>query len=495
MPVCLREGLVWAHATQRRPPLRSSIAVIPRFIHRCKLSEQLSIECISRADLVKRLSDLAAPLSTLILSDVDTVGPRITLPADELEMPLLDVLASLAALPLRPRIILLTQSGLSLDTCCAAVRHGVTHFIDIDAHEWEQRLAALLEDSASTSHRHESLRDPRQLLDTVGIRAVSPAMQSLILQVYRGAQVSDATVLIHGESGTGKQLLAEAIHHLDPKRSKMPFVPVNCAAITGTLAESELFGHTRGAFSGATDARLGYFRTANRGTIFLDEISELPMHLQPKLLRVLQEQRVLPVGADREEPIDVRVIAATNVSLQEKIARGEFRLDLYQRLNVIYLALPPLRQRTEDIPLLVEHFLRKYQHYCDRPVTAVDPRVYELLKRKAGTGNVRELENTIRQALVFKSAGDRLELQDLPRSLFEGADAPVSRELIPSDIACNMVELIRSRRLTLRQVVDMFEKTVIQRAAAASPAISKVELAKVLGLPRRTLYYKLDSED
>ncbi len=203
----------------------------------------------------------------------------------------------------------------------------------------------------------------------------------------------------------------------------------------------------------------------------------------------------MPVGCDHEEPIDVRIVAASNVSLQEKIAKGEFRLDLYQRLNVIHLALPPLRQRTEDIPLLVQHFVRKYQHYCRQPVIDVDSRVYELLKRKAGAGNVRELENIIRQALVFKDAGNRLELQDLPRALLEGTEHAAAKEIIPSDLANNLVELIRSRRLTLKQVVETFEKTLIRRAAKNSPMLSKIALAKELGLPRRTLYYKLDANE
>jgi len=402
------------------------------------------------------------------------------------------LLARLQKVPHRPPVILLTQNGLSIEACCSAIKLGVKHFVDTDAADWKDRLTRLLEEPAATAAPQAS--DPKVLLDTVGIRAISPAMQELIVQVYRGAQVSDATVLIHGESGTGKQLLAEAIHRLDPKRGKLAFIPVNCAAITGTLAESELFGHTKGAFSGATDARLGYFRTANKGTIFLDEISELPLHLQPKLLRVLQERRVMPVGADKEEPIDVRVIAATNISLQEKVAKGEFRLDLYQRLNVIHLSVPPLRQRTEDIPLLVQHFVRKYQHYCTQTIREVDPQVYELLKRKAGAGNVRELENIIRQTLVFKSQGDRIELADLPRHLFESPDEPESRELIPTAIADNLVAQIRSRRLTLKEAVELFEKTIIQQAAKHSPEMTKVELAKVLGLPRRTLYYKLDTE-
>jgi len=459
----------------------------------------LALQPLSQQDLIAQVTAAPRSISAVILSCREDIGGRFAAtPADAtcaLALPeVMAILTQLQHVPARPSVILLTQNGISLDACCSAVRLGVTHFVDVDAADWQDRLSHLLGDPGFISTSATLVADPKALLDTVGIRAVSPAMQDLIVQVYRGAQVSDATVLIHGESGTGKQLLAEAIHRLDPKRGKLAFVPVNCAAITGTLAESELFGHTRGAFSGATDMRLGYFRTANKGTIFLDEISELPLHLQPKLLRVLQEKRVMPVGSDKEEPIDVRVIAATNVSLPEKVAKGEFRLDLYQRLNVIHLAVPPLRQRTEDIPLLVLHFVRKYEHYCTQSIREIDPRVYELLKRKAGTGNVRELENIVRQSLVFKSSGDRLELSDLPRYLFETPDEPRNSELIPTAIADNLVAMIRSRRMTLKQAVELFEKSIIQQAARHSPEMTKVELAKVLGLPRRTLYYKLDAE-
>ena len=457
---------------------------------------------IDHAQLIERLSDDSSPVAAILLAccetPVSSVSSRMAGVLSPTLLPLgevLSVLMRLQAVANRPPVILLTQNGLSIDACCSAIKLGVKHFVDMDATDWQSRLSGLLEEPATVSVAESKASDPKVLLDAVGIRAVSPAMQDLIVQVYRGAQVSDATVLIHGESGTGKQLLAEAIHRLDPKRGKLPFVPVNCAAITGTLAESELFGHTKGAFSGATDARLGYFRTANKGTIFLDEISELPLYLQPKLLRVLQERRVMAVGSDKEEPIDVRVVAASNVSLQEKVAKGEFRLDLYQRLNVIHLAVPPLRQRTEDIPLLVQHFIRKYQHYCTQSIREVDPRVYELLKRKAGNGNVRELENIVRQTLVFKAQGDRIELADLPRHLFEGtSEKAESGELIPTAMAENLVEMIRSRQMTLKGAVELFEKTIIQHAAKCSPEMSKVELAKVLGLPRRTLYYKLDGE-
>jgi transcriptional regulator with PAS, ATPase and Fis domain len=456
------------------------------------------VETFAKAKLLAAVKQAPNDYSCIVLSLYNTSLSRMSATATpaELANDTLEHIAAIHQIPGHPPIVLLTPQGLPLDICCSAVRMGVAAFIDFDAADWIERLDHTL-DSIHAAPAASSSRkaDPKALLDAVGIMAVSPAMQDLIMQVYRGAQVSDATVLIHGESGTGKQLLAEAIHRLDPKRNKFTFVPVNCAAITGTLAESELFGHSRGAFSGATENRLGYFRTANRGTIFLDEISELPMALQPKLLRVLQERQVMAVGSDKEEAIDVRVIAASNVSLQEKVAKGEFRLDLYQRLNVIHLTVPPLRQRAEDIPLLVNHFIRKYQHYCLQQIKDVDPRVHDLLKSRLGHGNVRELENVIRQTLVFKTSGDRVELADLPRYLFETEEGAPPRELIPSDIAAHLVHLIRDRRMTLRQVVDTFEKTLILQAAKASPQMSKVELAKTLGLPRRTLYYKLDGQE
>lgn len=412
---------------------------------------------------------------------------------NEAAYPGMAVLRYLRSLPNPPTVALLTRQGTPLEICCAAVECGVSALVEMDSSGWQKRLSAVLLKSMKRAATQQKQTTPLELLDRVGIMAISPAMQNLIVQAYRAAQVSDATVLIHGESGTGKQLLAEAIHRLDPKRGSNMFVPVNCAAITGTLAESELFGHARGAFSGATGNRAGYFKSAHKGTIMLDEVSELPMALQPKLLRVLQEGRVLAVGADREEPIDVRVIAASNISLAEKVANGTFRLDLYQRLNVIHLQIPPLRQRLEDMPLLIQHFLKKYRHYSNVEITSVDPKVIELLKRRMGNGNVRELENIVRQILVFKESGSCVELSDLPKSLLLKADEPVEHDSIPTVVIDHMVNLIRDGRLTLRAAIDAFEKTIIQRALAANPQLTKSQIAQTLGLPRRTLYHKLDA--
>jgi transcriptional regulator with PAS, ATPase and Fis domain len=298
-------------------------------------------------------------------------------------------------------------------------------------------------------------------------------------------------VLIYGESGTGKQLLAETIHRLDAKRGGHRFLSVNCAAISGTLADSALFGHVKGAFTGATEDRQGHFRAADGGTLLLDEIGELDLALQPKLLRVLQEGLVLPVGADEEVPVDVRVIAATNRRLAAMVAEGRFRLDLYQRLNVIVLEIPPLRERPEDIPALVQFFLKKYADYYHGSITHIDPRFYDELARRTLTGNVRELENVVRQVLAFKHGGDRIDLSDL--AAVEAPAMPAAglrSELLPHELVEEGRRLIEAGRVSLADFMDEVERRFLSEAMKTSNG-THVDLAKRLGLSRRTFYNKL----
>ena len=304
--------------------------------------------------------------------------------------------------------------------------------------------------------------------------------------------ISDVAVLVQGQSGTGKQVLAESIHRLDPKRNGKHFATVNCASITGTLAESELFGHCKGAFTGATSNRQGYFRSCDGGTLFLDEISELDMNLQPKLLRVLQEGRVLPVGSDREYAVDVRVVASSNQQLDQLVVDSRFRLDLYQRLKVVSLAVPPLHERLEDVPLLVNAFLKRYDHYYSGQIRSVDPQVYDILTQARLPGNVRELENIIRQALVLKESGSRLEISDLPEELIaQNASRPERQEtLIPAEVAESLGRMLTNGDIELSQLVETFEKTVISEAMGSWNS-TQSELAKQLGLTRRTFYNKL----
>jgi transcriptional regulator with PAS, ATPase and Fis domain len=317
-------------------------------------------------------------------------------------------------------------------------------------------------------------------------------MGDVLRRAVRAARISDVPVLITGESGTGKQLLAETIHRLDVKRSGRRLISVNCGAIAGSLADSALFGHVRGAFTGATENRLGHFRSADGGTVLLDEIGDLDPQLQPKLLRVLQEGLVLPVGADEEQSVDVRVIAATNRPLEALVEHGTFRLDLYQRLNVVRIDIPPLHQRPEDIPLLVRFFLRRYGDYCSIPITDVAPEVYDFLSHQRFKGNVRELENIIRRVLAFKADGDRVTLADLAAI---GADRSNQRSagsddgVFVSDVVEQACAMMENGGSTFTELIDECERRLLARAIERSHQTHS-DLARELGLSRRTLYNK-----
>lgn len=395
------------------------------------------------------------------------------------------------------QIVLLVDTSLNLAACCQAVTYGASGFV-----QWKdtEPVDSILDRLAQARGRYMALlEEGRELhsggiFEQTGLAGQSQAMARLLLQARRAAMVSDAPVLIYGESGTGKQLLSEAIHRMDPKRRFKPFLTVNCAAITGSLAESLLFGHRKGAFTGATEDRPGYFRAAQGGTLLLDEISELEKTLQPKLLRVFQEGCVLPVGDDAERKVDVRVIAACNRPLPVLVEKGEFRLDLYQRLNVITLNVPPLRDRPEDIPPLVRFFLRRYAAYYPQPITSVDDQVYELLARSIGSGNIRELENVIRQVLAFKRAGNRIELSDIPPGLIERQAASRRERPVAHELAAAVASWMDGGGLTLPEMLDTLEAAILREALSRS-SVSHSQLARQLGLSRRTFYNKLRKHD
>jgi formate hydrogenlyase transcriptional activator len=245
-----------------------------------------------------------------------------------------------------------------------------------------------------------------QLLSEPGFEEIigqSKALRAVLGQVEKVAP-TDATVLIHGETGTGKELIARAIHNLSSRRSN-GFVKVNCAAIPTGLLESELFGHEKGAFTGAVVQRVGRFELADHGTVFLDEIGDLPLELQPKLLRVLQEHEFERLGSTRTRKVDVRVVAATHRSLEEMIAEKQFRLDLYYRLNVFPISIPPLRERPEDIPLLVRHFVQQFARQMNKTIEAISSETMEALIRYPWPGNIRELQNVIERSVVVYQKG------------------------------------------------------------------------------------------
>ncbi len=296
----------------------------------------------------------------------------------------------------------------------------------------------------------------------------SPKMQQIYEMIDR-ISTGSPTVLVQGESGTGKELVSNVIHQNSIRRDK-PFIPVNCGAISEGLLESELFGHVKGAFTGAIKDNIGLFKAADGGTIFLDEIAEVPPSLQVKLLRALQERKIRPVGDTREFGIDVRVIAATNRDLTKAIENNTFRKDLYYRLNVISIQMPPLRDIKDDIPHLVYHFMKKYSEETPRSVTRVAPEVIDLLMRYDWPGNVRQLENIIERAFAL-GEGDIICTQDLPAEIRN-----IDNQLSISNTNLNLVEN---------------EKTLMLRALRQTKG-NKAEAAKLLGINITTVYRKME---
>jgi DNA-binding NtrC family response regulator len=298
-----------------------------------------------------------------------------------------------------------------------------------------------------------------------GLIGESEPMRQVFDSILKAAGAT-ATVLITGESGTGKELVARAIHYRSP-RAASPFVPVNCGGIPQELLESELFGHLKGAFTGAIETRAGFFQTAEGGTIFLDEISEMPLPMQVKLLRVLQDREVRMVGSTRAKTIDVRILAATNKDLAGLVEKGAFREDLFYRINVITIALPPLRSRGDDVLLLTQHFVKKFSKEFGKPVPQISERALEVLKNYPWPGNARELENII-QRLAVMTDGDIIDVPDLP---------PLMR-------------FSALREVGLKRTLAEVEAEYIQNVLA-SVGGNKSRAAEILGIDRKTLRKRL----
>ena len=330
---------------------------------------------------------------------------------------------------------------------------------------------------------NEGLRQQLVRLRVSEMIGSSAAMQHLLEMIALVAP-SEATVLITGESGTGKGLIARAIHANSPRREK-PLIEVNCAAIPEALLESELFGHERGAFTGADRQRQGRFSQANGGTLFLDEVGELSLLMQAKLLRVLQEGDIQRVGSDKSIAVDVRILAATNRRLEQMVADGHFREDLYYRLNVVKLEAPPLRERKDDIPFLAKHFWERFAGKNHKMVKGITPRAMDLLLKHPWPGNIRELENVMERAIILLR-GEYISEKELPLPLQrlvqdeetteEETDSPSSAPLLPhSDTNLTLAEMEK------QLILQMLRET----------AGNKSETARRLGITRRTLQLKL----
>jgi DNA-binding NtrC family response regulator len=342
------------------------------------------------------------------------------------------------------------QKPFEIDEFLVVVQHALEH----------QRLR--------TAYRY--LRSERdEQFDHYGIIGRSRVMEEIIRRAERVAETK-STVLITGETGTGKELIARAIHNRSAQRD-MPLIKVNCAAIPESLLESELFGHVKGAFTGALTTKKGKFALADGGTIFLDEIGTMTPALQSKLLRVLQEREFEPLGSERSERVDLRVIAATNRDLRQMVADGKFQEDLFYRLNVIPIALPPLRDRREDVPPLVEHFVQKHAQRTGRRIERIEDAALDVLKQYDWPGNVRELENTIERAVVLSSG-------------------PVITAGAVSVIGAPASQMSGLPSLKLRMNIEWVERETIRRALEIARGVKK-EAAELMGISQRALSYYL----
>ncbi len=358
---------------------------------------------------VATLSDGAEAVAAIELQQPDVTVLDIRMP----NISGIDVLKEIKSRDLPTEVVMMTAYA-TVETAVEAVRAGAYDYLTKPFSNIEAAALTVLK-----AGRHKRLvqrnRELENLLDVrdsfEGLVGSSPQMKR-VFELINGVAYSTSTVLLTGESGTGKELVARGIHHRSPRRSR-PFVAVSCSALTDTLLESELFGHEKGSFTGATNTKRGLFEVADGGSIFLDEIGEVPMPTQVKLLRVLQEGEIKRVGSSEIRRVDVRVIAATNIDLARARQNGTFREDLYYRLNVISIELPPLRERVGDIPLLALHFLRKYNARTGKVLESIRPEVMEILERYNFPGNVRELENILERAVVL-ARGKEIELHDLP---------------------------------------------------------------------------------
>ena len=411
-------------------------------------------------------------------------GERFRLVITDLKMPGaggLDVLERVKAIDPACQVVVITAYA-TPESAISAIKQGAYDYIQkpfkVDqAKVVVERALEKYDLKSENLYLKRALEGQNRYGDIVG---KSEPMRKVFEMIERVAP-TDSTVLVTGESGTGKELVARALH----RRSDVadgPFRPISCGAIPENLIESELFGHREGAFTGAERDKEGLFQAAEGGTVFLDEIGELPENTQVKLLRVLQEMKVKPVGGNRELPIDCRIVAATNKDLRHEVEEGNFREDLFYRLNVIPIELPPLRERREDIPLLTEHFVDKYTESTGNAIDGVEADAKRLLLNHDYPGNVRELENIIERAVTLET-GDLISAEVLPYHIQEETFDQVTRDIeIPAD------------GLDLEQMVEQLERRVIEKALERTGGVKK-EAAEQLGLSFRSLRYRIKKYD
>ena len=415
---------------------------------------------------VKLAANGAEGLALIEKGDIDLVITDLRMPGISGEEVLAKVRGESPGIP----VIVLTGHG-SIDTAVDAMRNGAYDFLtkplSLD------RLSLIVKRALAGREleiRHSSLQQELNAQASFESIIGKSAEMQRIFQMVRKAADSKASVLITGESGTGKELIANALHNLSPRKSN-PFIKVHCAALSETLLESELFGHEKGAFTGAAARKRGRFELANTGTIFLDEIGEINQNVQIKILRVLQDKRFERVGGEETLEVDVRVIAATNRNLEEEIAQGRFREDLFYRLNVVHIQVPPLRDRKDDIPLMLNAFLDEFNRENNKSITGFDSRSRSALYKYDWPGNIRQLRNCVESAVVMCS-GNEITLEDLPPTVRGAAESNV----IQVPVGITMAEA---------------EKIIIQQNLASNQG-NKTKTADILGIGRKTLHRKLE---
>jgi two-component system response regulator HydG len=371
-------------------------------------------------------------------------------------------------------VIIITAYG-SVETAVEALRAGAHDYLTkpLDMDELLIKIRQTLEFWRLKEDNILQRRRLENLFDTSKIIGKSPAMKQ-VLEVVAQVAPSEASVLISGESGTGKELIANALHQGSPRVEKR-FIKINCAALPETLLESELFGHEKGAFTGAVNRRPGRFELADEGTIFLDEIGEMSLATQAKLLRVLQEREFEPIGSTRTVKVDIRIIAASNKILRDEVNKGDFREDLFYRLNVVPIELPPLRERKQDITLLIEHFMKIYNDKNSRNVQGFHPRALDALMRYSWPGNIRELENVVERSVIL-TREDYVPFSELPDSI-QAASGDTLTIQVRNGIRPGM---------TIKEM----ERELITITLEANDS-NRTRTAKVLGITRRTLQHKL----
>ena len=391
----------------------------------------------------------------------------------DLKMPGLDGMETLRELKEEdPDVVTVMITGYpSIESAVAAVKLGAYDYLTKPCSPEELRIVA-----ARAAERRKLIFDNEQLRRRLEARGISElitgkskAMQRL-MEIVSKVAPTESTVLITGESGTGKELVAQAIHQLSPRKEK-EFVAVDCNALVESLLESELFGHVKGSFTGAVSTKHGLFELANGGTFFFDEVGNLTLNTQSKLLRVIQERAVKPVGGNQRIQMDVRITAATNQNLMEAIAKKTFREDLFYRLSVVPIHLPPLREHKEDLPLLVQHFIQRYNRKRKNPVEGITPAALEQLMKHNWPGNVRELENTIERSMILEE-GEMITPQSFP--WFFSAESSEKSAGIPK-------ELVSLEDVEREHIAFVLKQTAGHKSHAA----------KILGIDRKTLYQKV----